>query len=94
MLDLEEELHTAAQSGDANRVQSLIEDGVDVHAPTEVCVLVFDWYHCSTPPGFCGHVQVVQALLMYTIKDTAWVENEPNTIPLSPSSLFPLPYFL
>lgn len=42
MLDLEKELLTAAQSGDANRVQSLIEDGVDVNAPTEVRVLVFN----------------------------------------------------
>ena len=49
MLDLENQLHTAALSGDANRVQSLIGDGVDVNAPTEVCVLVFNGLLMSLP---------------------------------------------
>lgn len=43
IVTLEDQLHRAAMSGDANRVESLIRDGVNVNAMTKVCMLVFDW---------------------------------------------------
>lgn len=42
VITLEDQLHTAAMSGDANKVQSLIKDGVNVNTLTKVCTFMFD----------------------------------------------------
>lgn len=47
IIGLEDDLHTAAKSGDTNRVESLIKSGVNYNALSEVCVLVFDWLMMS-----------------------------------------------
>ena len=42
VITLEDQLHTVAMSGDANKVQSLIKDGVNVNILTKVCTFMFD----------------------------------------------------
>ena len=47
MLDLEQELQSAAISGDADEVTRLISNLVSVNSRNMVCVLVFDWLSVS-----------------------------------------------
>ena len=47
ILDLEKQLWSAAESGDAEAVQRLIGDGVDVDSQNEVCIIMFEWVMMS-----------------------------------------------